>query len=558
MKTLTILFAAMITLMVIMPHNINAQTVGGWTVSYSEMDSIKFEIQPFAVQGNNSMNIKYWSNNPNAIFRMKKSFENLPWSNELSWSLYKAFSISGADGSIKPRFIKNDSIAISTTIWTNYEQGQWGNSGGPMPFSDTLSSIDFIEFEFGFLFGQSGFNDFNIDYLQQRRSGTDWLIDSFGDDGNIQGTVWYDINNDSSQNISEPGLAGWKVYLLRASDGQLLDSTLANSLGSWSFESRSQESYLVTTASNSCWQTTYPAADTHYVTLSPTCQDTTVDFGTYAPNARQYQTQARWNILSVPQEICSALKQTVYPTAISNAFYYHSWLAYQRLDTLRPGIGFWLKFPEETEYFLAGTYVDSLSIPLHEGWNLIGALSQPLLASQAVSEPPELLISPFYGYNSSYQEADTLLPAKGYWIKSSGEGYLILDVSASISQQAFAKIISNELPPPAPGEDGIASLPLEATSTKFKLGQNYPNPFNPMTVITYAIPNHEAGSMNQELVTLKVFNLLGQEVATLVNETQPPGNYSVQWNSSNNPSGMYFYKLQAGNNIETKKLLLLK
>lgn len=558
MKTLTILFAAMITLMVIVPHNINAQTVGGWTVSYSEMDSVKFEIQPFAVQGNNSLNIKYWSNNPNAIFRMKKAFLDLPWSNTYIWSIYKNATNGGAVGILSIFLIKENDMSIPSTGWLLFPTDSWSGGGGEISYSDTLSYIDSIEIELGFYFGQSGFNDFNIDYLQQRRSGIDWLIDSFGDDGNIRGTVWYDINNDSSQNISEPGLTGWKVYLLRANDGQLLDSTLTNNLGQWSFESRSQESYLVTTASNSCWQTTYPAADTHYVTLSPTCQDTTVNFGTYAPNARQYQTQARWNILSVPQEICSALKQTVYPTAISNAFYYHSWLAYQRLDTLRPGIGFWLKFPEETEYFLAGTYVDSLSIPLHEGWNLVGALSQPLLASQAVSEPPELLISPFYGYNSSYQEADTLLPAKGYWIKSSGEGYLILDVSAPISQQAFAKIISNELPPPAPGEDGVASLPLEATPTKFKLGQNYPNPFNPVTVITYALPNHEAGSMNQELVTLKVFNLLGQEVATLVNETQPPGNYSVQWNSSNNPSGMYFYRLQAGNYIETKKLILLR
>jgi photosystem II stability/assembly factor-like uncharacterized protein len=87
-----------------------------------------------------------------------------------------------------------------------------------------------------------------------------------------------------------------------------------------------------------------------------------------------------------------------------------------------------------------------------------------------------------------------------------------------------------------------------------KLEQNYPNPFNPNTIISYTIP--DVGT--RHAVSLHVYDLLGREVATLVNEYKSAGSYRVQWNASNIPSGVYFYRLQAGSRSETKKLLLLK
>jgi hypothetical protein len=85
----------------------------------------------------------------------------------------------------------------------------------------------------------------------------------------------------------------------------------------------------------------------------------------------------------------------------------------------------------------------------------------------------------------------------------------------------------------------------------FLLFQNYPNPFNPTTNIEFRIPN-------PGLVSLKVFDVLGKEVAALVNEQKPAGNYEVKFDGSNLPSGIYFYQLKAGNFIDTKKFLLLK
>jgi len=87
--------------------------------------------------------------------------------------------------------------------------------------------------------------------------------------------------------------------------------------------------------------------------------------------------------------------------------------------------------------------------------------------------------------------------------------------------------------------------------TSYQLKQNYPNPFNPVTTINYQIPE-------LSFVTLKVYDVLGSEVAILVNEEKPIGRYEVEFDGSELTSGIYFYKLQAGNFIETKKMILLK
>ena len=95
-------------------------------------------------------------------------------------------------------------------------------------------------------------------------------------------------------------------------------------------------------------------------------------------------------------------------------------------------------------------------------------------------------------------------------------------------------------------EDPSTTLP-----TQFTLYQNYPNPFNPSTVISYKLPVSSD-------VTIKVYDVLGNEVATLVDGYKPAGNYEVEFYASNLPSGTYFYQLRAGSFIETKKMILMK
>jgi hypothetical protein len=89
------------------------------------------------------------------------------------------------------------------------------------------------------------------------------------------------------------------------------------------------------------------------------------------------------------------------------------------------------------------------------------------------------------------------------------------------------------------------------TPNVFALSQNYPNPFNPSTVINYCIPK-------SGIVTLKVYNILGQEVATLVNQEQKAGNYNINFDASKLASGIYLYRIQSGEFSLTKKMSLLK
>jgi hypothetical protein len=104
--------------------------------------------------------------------------------------------------------------------------------------------------------------------------------------------------------------------------------------------------------------------------------------------------------------------------------------------------------------------------------------------------------------------------------------------------------------------DNLATgLENELFPTHYMLSQNYPNPFNPSTKIKYALSD-------RQYATLKVYDILGNEIATLVNEEKPPGEYEVEFNPASSipypASGIYFYQLRAGSFIQTKKMVLLK
>ena len=87
--------------------------------------------------------------------------------------------------------------------------------------------------------------------------------------------------------------------------------------------------------------------------------------------------------------------------------------------------------------------------------------------------------------------------------------------------------------------------------TSFGIKQNYPNPFNPNTTIIYQVSK-------LSFITIKVFDVLGNDITTLVNEEKSIGTYQITWDAANIPSGIYFYKLRAGDFVETKKMILLK
>ncbi len=95
------------------------------------------------------------------------------------------------------------------------------------------------------------------------------------------------------------------------------------------------------------------------------------------------------------------------------------------------------------------------------------------------------------------------------------------------------------------------------TPLEFSLAQNYPNPFNPSTTIKYNIPSEGTG-LALSAVTLKVYDVLGKEVATLVNEEKPAGNFEIEFDATHLSSGVYYYQLRTGEFVETKKMILLR
>ncbi|HEY3250614.1 MAG TPA: T9SS type A sorting domain-containing protein [Ignavibacteria bacterium] len=109
---------------------------------------------------------------------------------------------------------------------------------------------------------------------------------------------------------------------------------------------------------------------------------------------------------------------------------------------------------------------------------------------------------------------------------------------------------------------GQIIIAVENISTEipreFRLFQNFPNPFNPTTKIKFDIPPLSFNKGLQPLVQIKVYDILGSEAATLVNEQLKPGTYEIEWDASNYPSGVYYYKLVADDFTETKRMVLIK
>jgi hypothetical protein len=135
-------------------------------------------------------------------------------------------------------------------------------------------------------------------------------------------------------------------------------------------------------------------------------------------------------------------------------------------------------------------------------------------------------------------------------------------ISTNLTYGAISFAVSDTFLFAGTSGDGIWKRPLSEMVTtvkdnennipmRFSLSQNFPNPFNPSTTISFTLPS-------KSFVSLKVFDMLGREVATIISEIMTEGTYSRQWNAGNKPSGVYFYCLQTDSFTETKKLVLVK
>lgn len=381
-----------------------------------------------------------------------------------------------------------------------------------------------------------------------------------------------------------------------------------------------------------------------------------------------------WNMVSVPAGVSDYRKSVLYPSATSHAFTYNG-SGYVIKDTLKKGLGYWVKFDTPPAISYTGTPVTAETISVQTGWNMFGPISLPFLTSR-IQPGTDSVISRYFGYNgSAYYYVDTLRPGQAYWVKMKAAGTLVLNIQSTNNGTTYQSMEAPPCPPgppPAPtyltvskvlacnpslyhpkldwtgsgsssciqnykiyrndcNQYGICSGgaliatvngstftytdcailygdgtsrpaqscnstywvtavdiwanesatsnnvtvntstclssaaqhtdvdggALQAIPTITMLRGSYPNPFNPSTTISYQLAANGT-------VSLKVYNILGEEIALLAEGTKSTGYYEAHWDASARASGIYYIRMtvvdESGKQIYRiiQKLLLLK
>jgi hypothetical protein len=132
-----------------------------------------------------------------------------------------------------------------------------------------------------------------------------------------------------------------------------------------------------------------------------------------------------WNLLSVPLTASDMTGIILFPTVISPFYAYTA--GYNQVTTLENGKGYWAKFNGSQSVTIAGNYVNGNEVSVVQGWNLIGPFAYNVVVSGITTVPPNILSSPFYGYEGGYTIPTLLLPGKGYWIKANQNGVIQLN-----------------------------------------------------------------------------------------------------------------------------------
>ena len=257
----------------------------------------------------------------------------------------------------------------------------------------------------------------------------------------------------------------------------------------------------------------------------------------------------RWNLVSRPLAVVNDSVGVLFPGALSKAVGYDPGSGYRDGETMERGRGYWLKSDGAHTVMMTGQAAGSDTIEVSPEWNMIGSIGTPVAAALITSIPGGLVTTRFFGYAGNYRAADTIAPGKGYWVKVGMGGRLVLAWAPGSCAVGRIRIVPTGELPPAFG--GAISVGQSVLPSLFVLRQNYPNPFNPTTEIRYALPA-------PAYVTLVVYNMLGEKVATLIDGMQALGERSARFDAHRLPSGVYAYRLTAGERSEAKTMVVLK
>lgn len=598
--------------------------VGGWTENgsnYTDMLVLKYS----------SSGVKLWEAKYNGVYNDYDFLEDMfvdQWGN-----VYISGTIENPNG--KNNFATIKYNTSGTQQWVAYYQNSFKNSSEVTTIAmDNLGNIFVTGIEYDSL------------------DNADIITVMYRQETYITGKVFFDTNNNGTYDSTDLPLSGWKVLL----SGTKKDSTITDSSGIFTFKNIPFGNYTITQVVKPGWVQTLPASN-YSISINSGNLSGVFNFGNYSSTAIAFPVDGKWNLMSLPIRVADRRKNTVFGSAVSNAFAFES--GYVARDTLSYMEGYWLKFLYPHIVWIAGGRFEEDSVDVKLGWNLIGTISYPIPVSTVQSVPPNIISSAFYGYKNGYQMSDSLRPSQGYWVKVRQNGKLkfrkntigkiqtlnlnsLSDIwkisindSEGNSQNLYftttnfdESIIEYFAAPPIPpnsafdvrfitnsylydhskmvktkivirgatypikiewsstpilkyelsdelgnfigtleGKRGtitinnlnlntlwlkpVISDEIKSIPKNYALHQNYPNPFNSSTLIKYELPT-------KDFVSIKVYNTLGKEIASLVNETQEEGFYSVTFDASEYPSGVYFCKFTTTKFSAVKKLLLIK
>jgi hypothetical protein len=426
----------------------------------------------------------------------------------------------------------------------------------------------------------------------------------------ITGQMYFDLDNSGAKDAGENGIPNWTITL----SGTKTDTTITDASGNYLFYGLLPGSYTVSEILQIGWCCTTPSGGTHDIVLLGEDTSSGKDFGNYncdfphitsikdIPDDQGGKIRLTWQksrldtLGASPQITSYGVWRKIQPVLGKRSSYGSEKIMN---DTLGVMYDFVTNVPAvQSPYYntVAPTLEDSSASGIPSFIFLVTAhtadpnlffISQPDSGYSVDNLPPLGLLA--YGI--------TPLPAgriQLYWAhnrtdhdvshyaayRSTSSGFTIgpetfigttrdsvyIDSSTTMGQTYYYRLTAvdihdNESVPTEELTATAVSIDLAPSiPTVFSLEQNFPNPFNPTTTIKYAIP--DAGT--QHAVSLRIFDLLGREVITLVNENKPAGYYQVEWHA-NVASGMYFYRLEVVSTsdpndrfVDTKKMLLLK
>ena len=172
-----------------------------------------------------------------------------------------------------------------------------------------------------------------------------------------------------------------------------------------------------------------------------------------------YSVAHGWNMISLPKTVADNHKNVLYPGAISNAFAYAG--TYVTTDILANGPGYWLKYASDQLVTLPGVPLTNNTIVVKKGWNLIGSIGSSVSTGSIIQIPSGIVASSFFSYNGGYSVAGSIDPGKGYWVKTSSDGKLVLNAPPAMTPSSTVASVQQE-------SGGLNTLTIETNDGKKK------------------------------------------------------------------------------------------